>query len=86
MLASLPASMLNQNHSDLGIPNRFKLDPSRSSASAARLTFTMAPQELVAKPSHQFFNSAPPARSTIEVTRLPKDASVEVEAIALRLK
>jgi len=46
----------------------------------------MAPQELVAKPSHQFFNSAPPARSTIEVTRLPKDASVEVEAIALRLK
>ena len=32
MLASFPASMLNQKHSDLGIPNRFRLDPSRSSA------------------------------------------------------
>jgi hypothetical protein len=30
MLASLPVSMLNQKPSDLGIPNRFKLDPSRS--------------------------------------------------------
>jgi 2-iminobutanoate/2-iminopropanoate deaminase len=30
------------------------------------------------------FNEAPPARSTIEVARLPKDALVEVEAIALR--
>ena len=34
----------------------------------------------------EFFNNAPPARSTIEVARLPKDALVEVEAIALRLK
>ena len=32
----------------------------------------------------EFFSSAPPARSTIEVARLPKDALVEVEAIALR--
>jgi hypothetical protein len=31
MLASFPASMLNQKSSDLGILNRFKLDPSRSS-------------------------------------------------------
>jgi hypothetical protein len=31
MLASFPASMLNQKLSDLGILNRFKLDPSRSS-------------------------------------------------------
>jgi hypothetical protein len=31
MLASNPASMLNQKPSDLGILNRFKLDPSRSS-------------------------------------------------------
>jgi hypothetical protein len=31
MLASFPASMLNQTPSDLGILNRFKLDPSRSS-------------------------------------------------------
>jgi hypothetical protein len=30
MLASFPASMLNQMPSDLGILNRFKLDPSRS--------------------------------------------------------
>ena len=32
----------------------------------------------------EFFSNAPPARSTIEVARLPKDALVEVEAIALR--
>ena len=32
MLASFPASMLNQKPSDLGILNQFKLDPSRSSA------------------------------------------------------
>jgi hypothetical protein len=31
MPASFPASMLNQNPSDLGILNRFSLDPSRSS-------------------------------------------------------
>jgi 2-iminobutanoate/2-iminopropanoate deaminase len=30
------------------------------------------------------FKTAPPARSTIEVARLPKDALVEIEAIALR--
>lgn len=30
MLAYLPVSMLNQKTSDYGIPNRFKLDPSRS--------------------------------------------------------
>ena len=34
MLASLPASMLNQNKHDLGIPNRFRLNSSRSSTSA----------------------------------------------------
>ncbi|MDI4232182.1 RidA family protein [Bradyrhizobium sp. Arg237L] len=34
----------------------------------------------------EFFSYAPPARSTIEVARLPKDALVEVEAIALRTK
>lgn len=32
------------------------------------------------------FSASPPARSTIEVARLPKDALVEVEAIALREK
>jgi hypothetical protein len=32
MLASFPASMLNQNRSDLGILNRFNLTASRSSS------------------------------------------------------
>lgn len=31
------------------------------------------------------FTEAPPARSTIEVARLPRDALVEIEAIALRV-
>jgi 2-iminobutanoate/2-iminopropanoate deaminase len=32
----------------------------------------------------EHFKTAPPARSTIEVARLPKDALVEIEAIAVR--
>jgi 2-iminobutanoate/2-iminopropanoate deaminase len=31
----------------------------------------------------EFFTSKPPARSTVQVARLPKDAAVEIEAIAL---
>jgi 2-iminobutanoate/2-iminopropanoate deaminase len=31
----------------------------------------------------QFFPKNPPARSTVEVSRLPKDAKVEIDAIAL---
>lgn len=31
----------------------------------------------------EFVGSEPPARSTVEVARLPKDALVEIEAIAL---
>jgi len=30
-----------------------------------------------------YFTSAPPARSTVEVGRLPRDVGIEVEAIAL---
>ena len=31
----------------------------------------------------KYFSSAPPARSTVEVTRLPKDMLVEIDVIAL---
>jgi 2-iminobutanoate/2-iminopropanoate deaminase len=31
----------------------------------------------------RFFTSAPPARSTVEVARLPKDVLVEIDVIAL---
>lgn len=31
----------------------------------------------------KYFASAPPARSTVQVARLPKDALVEIEAIAV---
>lgn len=30
-----------------------------------------------------YFNANPPARATVEVSRLPKDVKVEIEAIAL---
>jgi 2-iminobutanoate/2-iminopropanoate deaminase len=30
----------------------------------------------------RFFSSAPPARTTVQVARLPKDAAVEIEVIA----
>ncbi|SRR5258706_15633971 len=32
----------------------------------------------------EFFGSAVPARSTVQVARLPRDARVEIEAIAVR--
>ena len=32
----------------------------------------------------EFFASNPPARSTVQVARLPRDVRVEIEAIALR--
>lgn len=32
----------------------------------------------------EFFASDPPARSTVQVARLPRDVRVEIEAIALR--
>lgn len=31
-----------------------------------------------------YFKNNPPARSTVEVSRLPKDADIEIEAIACR--
>ena len=32
----------------------------------------------------KYFSSAPPARSTVEVARLPKDVLVEIDVIALQ--
>ena len=32
----------------------------------------------------RFFKDNPPARSTVEVSRLPKDADIEIEAIAVK--
>jgi len=32
----------------------------------------------------EFFTAAPPARSTVQVSRLPRDVRVEIEAIAVR--
>jgi 2-iminobutanoate/2-iminopropanoate deaminase len=32
----------------------------------------------------EFFSSAPPARSTVQVARLPRDVRVEIEAVALK--
>ena len=34
----------------------------------------------------KFFSDAPPARSTVEAARLPKDALIEIEAVALITK
>ena len=45
MLASFPASMLNQKRPDLGILNRFKLDPSRFSGTGNYATPTPTPKE-----------------------------------------
>ncbi len=32
----------------------------------------------------EFFNSQPPARAAVEVSRLPKDVLIEIEAVAVR--
>jgi len=43
MLASFPASIVNQNRSDLGILNRFNITPSRSSMiSPDRMTLRLS--------------------------------------------
>jgi 2-iminobutanoate/2-iminopropanoate deaminase len=31
----------------------------------------------------EYFSASPPARTTVEIVRLPKDARVEIEAVAL---
>ncbi len=31
----------------------------------------------------EFFNNEPPARTTVEVSRLPRDAKIEIEAVAI---
>ena len=46
MLASFPASMVNQKSTDLGIPNRFKLKSSRFSG-LSRLTSAIAAYSLL---------------------------------------
>ncbi len=40
-----------------------------------------AMNEVYGKPDH--FGAAPPARSTVEVARLPRDVRVEIEVVAL---
>ena len=32
----------------------------------------------------RYFPNNPPARSTVEVSRLPKDAEIEIEAVAIK--
>ena len=32
----------------------------------------------------EFFHAAPPARSTVQVARLPRDVRVEIEVIAVK--
>ncbi|HZK18943.1 MAG TPA: Rid family hydrolase, partial [Clostridia bacterium] len=43
----------------------------------------MADFDIVNEIYGKYFKSDPPARSCVEVARLPKDALVEVEAIAV---
>jgi 2-iminobutanoate/2-iminopropanoate deaminase len=31
----------------------------------------------------EFFNADPPARSTVEVARLPRDVAIEIDCIAM---
>jgi len=40
-----------------------------------------AMNEIYGKP--EYFGSQPPARSTVEVARLPRDVMVEIEVVAL---
>jgi len=62
MLASFPASMLNQNTPDLGILNRLKLDPSRSrdvksGVPAYSISTLRLPAEEVGRPVAAMFNT-----------------------------
>src|SRR5215831_21056874 len=66
MLASFPASMVNQSSPDLGIPNRLRLKSSRSSAHRHR------PWRAV-KPYTNLFSNALQSKQWCEV-RLRSDA------------
>ena len=55
---------------------RFKL--SKTTVFLKDMNDFAAMNEVYAK----YFTSAPPARSTVQVARLPKDALVEIEVIA----
>ena len=35
------------------------------------------------EPTPRFFKSAPPARATIEVARLPREVKIEISAVAV---
>ena len=49
MLASVPASMVNQKPTDLGIPNRFKLNSSRFSWQYLRSYFRLLEPHIAAR-------------------------------------
>jgi hypothetical protein len=51
MLASFPASMVNQKRTDLGIPNRFNLSPSCSNLHRQRMEETMTTQHKFEQPT-----------------------------------
>jgi hypothetical protein len=65
MLASFPANMLNQNKSDLGILNRFNLDPFRSSGNdVLYFSIHVAHQSLIST-TPAISNAAPSRRDRL---------------------
>lgn len=82
---SFPEGIEAQTHASLRNLKAVLEAGGASLASVVKTTVFLADMEEFAAMNAvyaQYFPDAPPARSTVQVARLPRDARVEVEAIA----
>ena len=82
---SFPEGIAAQTHASLRNLKAVLEAGGASLASVVKTTVFLADMEEFAAMNAvyaEYFPSAPPARSTVQVARLPRDARVEVEAIA----
>ncbi len=82
---SFPEGIAAQTHASLANLKAVLEAGGASLASVVKTTVFLADMEEFAAMNAvyaEYFPSAPPARSTVQVARLPRDARVEVEAIA----
>lgn len=80
-----PEGIAAQTHASLANLKAVLEAGGASLASVVKTTVFLADMEEFAAMNAvyaQYFPEAPPARSTVQVARLPRDARVEVEAIA----
>ncbi|CAN5185472.1 RidA family protein [soil metagenome] len=86
LAGAMPASIAQQTHQSLKNVAAVLEAGGASLASAVKTTVFLKDMNDFAAMNEvyaTYFPANPPARSTVEVARLPKDALVEIEAIAI---